>query len=107
MELRANSAGVLDAVGPRDDERIARATEVRGDLLAPLERSVHGPGPADGNVVGGFGAAEFVDVLRQELGIFRNALKRRQFVETSVKSAFHGSAVIANLPKDERVVELA
>src|SRR5262249_15999898 len=60
-----------------------------------------------GNVVGGFGAAEFVDVLRQELGILRNALKRRQLVEASVKSAFHGSAVIANLPKDERVVELA
>src|SRR5262249_62376311 len=46
VELGADAALVLDPVGPGDDERIARAAEVRGDLLAPLERRVHGPLPS-------------------------------------------------------------
>src|SRR5689334_8539647 len=42
VELVADAALVLDASGPRDDHWIARAAEVRSDLLAPLEGGIHG-----------------------------------------------------------------
>jgi hypothetical protein len=37
MELRAQSAGVLDVSRPGDDQRIARAAQVGSHLLAPLK----------------------------------------------------------------------
>ncbi|MNO70257.1 hypothetical protein D3C76_611320 [compost metagenome] len=44
-ELAAQAPLVLDLRRPGDDQRVARATEVRGDLLGPLERRVHRMGP--------------------------------------------------------------
>jgi hypothetical protein len=51
MELRADLALRLDAVGPVDDRAVARAAEVRCDLLGPLVGRVHRVRPADGVVV--------------------------------------------------------
>src|SRR5262245_40646720 len=107
MELLSNPPSILDAVGSADDQRVSRDAVARSHLLAPLEGSVHGPGPPDRNVVGGFSAAEFVDMFRQERGIFGDPLKRRQFVETSIESSFHRRTIVADFPKDERVVQLA
>src|SRR3954471_7122651 len=107
MELRAYAARVLDAVRPRDHKWIARSAQVRSHLLAPLEGSIHGPRPADGNVVGGLGAAELVDVLEQELRAFRHTLKRGELVERPAQSPFHRSAVVADLPDDGRFFQLA
>ena len=44
-ELAAQAALLGDAARPADDHRVARAAEVRGDLLAPLERAVARPRP--------------------------------------------------------------
>ena len=63
MELRADSAGIFNTVRPCDHERVARATQVRCHLLTPLERRVHGPGPADGNVVRGLRATQVINML--------------------------------------------
>ena len=57
MELRANTALVLDALGPADDQRVARSAEVRSDLFAPFEGRVHGPRPAHVEVVVGLRTA--------------------------------------------------
>ena len=38
-ELRAQATGSWMPLGPVDDHRVARAAEMRGDLLAPLERA--------------------------------------------------------------------
>ena len=50
VELVAHAANVLDAVRPRDRQALARAAEVRGDLLGPLERRVECPRPRDSHV---------------------------------------------------------
>ena len=50
-ELRTQTAGLLDPVGPVHDRAVAGATPVRRHLLGPLEGRVHRPGPADGVVV--------------------------------------------------------
>jgi hypothetical protein len=62
MELRADSAGVFDAVRPCDHKRIPRSAKMRRDLFAPLEGRVHGPRPAHRDMIGRLGAAQFVDV---------------------------------------------
>ena len=51
VELGADAALVLDPRGPGDDQAVARAAEVGGDLLGPLERRVHRVRPADRVVV--------------------------------------------------------
>ena len=50
VELAADFALGFDALGPVHDHAVARAAEVAGDLLGPLERRVAGPGPADREV---------------------------------------------------------
>ena len=67
VELRADLALGLDALGPVDDGAVARAAPVRGDLLGPLVGRVHGVRPAHGVVVVGLRPAELVDPRRQEL----------------------------------------
>ena len=51
VELSSSPAFVLDARRPGNDHRIARATEMRGDLFAPLEWGVHGPCPANWKMI--------------------------------------------------------
>src|SRR4051812_29670758 len=106
VELRAYAPGILDAVRPCNHQRIARAAEMRSDLFAPLEGRVRRPSPADWNVIGRLGAAQFIDVLDQKRGVFGYALKCREFVKASAECALHRGAVVANFPKDERVVQL-
>ena len=76
VELGADAALVLDPARPGDDERVAGAAEMRGDLLAPLERGVHRPGPADREVVVGFRAADLVDMLEDVGGVLRLTVER-------------------------------
>ena len=105
--------GVGDHLRVADDERVARAAEVRGDLLAPVEGAVARPRPG-GRVV----RSEEVPapglepaVLEEEphllLGRQRDPVQRRQLVERAAERALHARAVVAPDPDDERVVELA
>ena len=43
----------------------------------------------------------------QECRVLRDALKCRELVEAAAERAFHGGPVVADLPEDERVVQLA
>src|SRR6516165_587744 len=50
VELGADAALVLDACGPGNRHALSSASEVRGNLLGPFERSVECPSPADRHV---------------------------------------------------------
>ena len=60
MELAANLALGLDPLRPMHDRPVAGAAEVRGHLLGPLVRRVHGVRPAHRIVVVRLRAAELV-----------------------------------------------
>src|SRR6516162_2151672 len=107
MELRADAALVLDARRPRNDDRVACAAEMRSDLLSPLERGVHCPGLAHGEMVIGIRAADFVDVFNYVRGILRHAVQTRHLVEHTIEGAFHRGAVVADFPDDKGIVELS
>src|SRR5262249_44820063 len=64
MELVADAADIFDVAGPRHAHALARAAEVRGNLLGPAERRVKRPGPGNGHVViGTVGAPNIVEEL--------------------------------------------
>ena len=94
-------------VGPVHDRAVAGTTPVRRDLLRPLVRRVHRVGPADRIVVGGFRAAEVVDLAHQELGRLDPAhpVEHRDLVEATVRRPLGGGAVVADDVVDQRVVE--
>ena len=112
-ELRTQPAGVVDAVGPVHDQRVARPAEVRADLLAPLERRVPRPRPR-GAVVGVHDRraplvqpAVALGELELHLVGQRDAVLHRQLVERAGDRPFHAGAVVTPDPQDQRVVELA
>lgn len=107
-ELRADLAGLLDPFGPGDDQAVASAAEVRGDLLGPLKRRVHRVRPADGIVVVGRRPAEIVHNGQQVGNGFLDAVGRdTDFVGHALQRAFAACTVVAHLVNDERVVQLA
>ncbi len=81
QELTAQAALVLDARRPGDDHRIARAAEVAGDLLRPLEGCVHGVRPRRGKMVEVLRAAELVDRLDIVLPLLREAVEEHVLAE--------------------------
>jgi hypothetical protein len=106
MELRADLALRLDAVGPVDDRAVAGAAEMRCDLLGPLVRRVHRVRPADGVVVLRARRAQLVDALDHQLG--RGEIGRLGaglVVPGADQRAFGRSAVVADEVVDERVVQ--
>ena len=107
MELAADLALGLDAVGPVHDRAVAGAAPVRRHLLGPLVGRVHRVGPAHRVVVVGVGPAEVVDLRRQELGGLEagQAVEHRHLVEAAVGRAFGRGAVVADDQVDQRVVE--
>ena len=100
----AHAALVLDPRRPRDGQRVPHAAQVRGDLLRPLERRVHRPGPAGREVVEVLRPAELVDVLQIVGERLRHVVEERVFVEQADQPAFGRRAVVADLVEDERVV---
>src|SRR5262249_29901380 len=92
---------------------VARAAEVRGDLLAPLEGAVAGPGPGRRVMRGEQrGAPEVLAaVLVDELDLLLRRqgepVLHRELVERAGSRPLHARAVVAPDVEDERVVELA
>ena len=68
LQLRDNlvrpASAIPDAGRPGDDHRVARAAEVAGHLLGPLERRIHRVRPGGREVVVVLRAAELVDNLQ-------------------------------------------
>ena len=107
-ELRAQATLLLDASRPVDDRPVASAAPVRRDLLRPLERRVHRPGPADRVVVVGVRGPPLVDPCAQELGRLDDVahpVQADHLVEGALDRAFGGGAVVADDAEDQRVVE--
>ena len=88
MELGPSFALRLDALGPVNDQRIARAAEVAGDLFGPLERSVHRPRPTDGHVWLAGWLADLVDPLGRALQPELYAQQAGDFAEGAFQPAF-------------------
>ena len=86
---------------------LARAAEVGGDLLGPLERRVHGVRPADGIVIEGHRPTEIVHAAEHLVEVLGNGVEEGHLVEQSYWAPLGGGAVIALDVYDERVVELA
>ena len=112
-ELGAQPAGVLDPLRPGDHHAVARAAEVGGALLAPLERRVPGPRPG-GRVVRrvrvgapGVEPAVLLDQRELLLGGEGDPVLHRQLVEGAGQRSLHARAVVPEDVDDERVVELA
>jgi hypothetical protein len=108
VELGANAARVLDAVGPSDRHALPSATEVRRHLLGPFERRVERPGPRHRHVwVGRSGAPCVVSLHLFGNGKIEDAVVRGHLIEGAARGAFGAGAIVAADVDDERVVELA
>ena len=95
----------LNAIGPMDDGAVARAAPVRGHLLCPLIRRVHGVRPADRIVVVAR-PAELIDDGIQIFGrLDRPKPLKLYLVKGAVERALGRCAVVADDVDRERVVE--
>ncbi len=111
--VAADRARVADPARPVHDQRVPRAAEMRGDLLAPVERGVARPRPPGRVVRSELLAAPGLEaaVLEEEphllLGRERDPVQRRQLVERARERALHAGAVVAPDPDHDGVLELA
>ena len=96
----------LDPLGPVNDQTVAGAAEVGGDLLGPLKGRVHRPGPADGNMRVGGRAADFVELGLESLQSQLDAVEAGDLADRSLEAAFGRGAVVADDVEDQRVVQL-
>src|SRR5215510_6089488 len=80
MELGTDLAGVFNALRPGDNHAIARASEVRGDLLGPLERRITSPSPAYRVVRRSAWQPELVDAVQHLLEGRLEPIKRHDLV---------------------------
>ena len=107
VELAADLALRLDALGPLQDHAVARAAEVARHLLGPLERRVRRPGPADRVVRERGRAAPVFDVARHLVVGPDDAVQRHHLVVRALGPALGARAVVADDVEENRVVELA
>ncbi len=105
-ELRTDLVLRLDALGPGDDHAVARAAEIRRDLLHPAERRVERHRPARRHVRVGLGAAPLVDQLDHVLDLLLHAVEVGHLAVHAVLAAFTAGAVVAGDVEDQRVVGL-
>ena len=107
VELRAELALAFDPLGPVHDGAVARSAPVRGDLLGPLVRRVHGVRPAHRVVIVGLRPAELVEPRHQEFGRLDGGrpVEVDHLVERAVERALGRRAVVADDVIDQRVVE--
>ena len=104
QELAAQAALVLDPRRPGHDHRVARAAEVAGDLLGPLERRVHRVRPGGREVVEVLRPAELVDHLQVVLPLLREAVEEQVLVDRAFDAPLGAGAVVAGDVDEDRVV---
>ncbi len=105
MKLGAEFAGSLDMTWPGNDQGIARAAEMRGHFLGPLERCVARPSPGGGVMVGKQLAAQVVQMFQPFLDGTSLVVHRHAVV--ALKTALRAAAVIAHDIKDRGVFHMA
>ena len=104
--LVADLAARLDALGPRDDQRVAGAARVFRVALEHLERRREGRGPSGRIVLVGVRSAQLVDELHVLGQFVRVAVEELVLVDRAVGAAFAGRAVVRGV-EDDGVLELA
>src|SRR5262245_32264902 len=104
MELGTDLARVFNSLQPGDDHAIARAAEVRGDLLCPLERRIASPSPAYRVVRRGAWQPEFVDPVQHLLEGRLEPIKRHDLVGGTLQRTLGARAVIADDVDDEGIL---
>src|SRR4051794_12761538 len=103
-ELRTHSTALLDARRVVHYERVARASEMRGNLLAPVERRVARPRPGRGVMRVHHLAAPGLETapLQRELHLLlvgkRQAVDHRSLVERPRRGALQAGAVVTPDP---------
>ena len=107
MPLGTHAARVGDPLRPGDDQAVARAAVVAGDLLGPLKRRAHRVRPADGIVVVGLPGADVIDALEHRGEILLDAIEECHLVEEPLRAPLGAGAIVADDIEDEGVVELA
>ena len=109
VELRPRHGVMRDLRGPRDDHRVARAAEIRGDQLGVLERRVPRPGEACVVHVVGPRRPEHVEPAEplQRLDLLldraRDVVLRQKLADRAVLALGRG-AVVAEDVEDQGVV---
>src|SRR5215813_4866028 len=104
MKLGTDLAAVFNALQPGDDHAIARAAEVRGDLLGPLERRIASPSPAYRVVRRSAWQPELVDAVQHLLEGRLEPIKRHDLVGGTRQRTLGARAVIADDVDDESVL---
>ena len=106
-EVGADLSPLAEAARPVHDRSVAGAAPMRGDLLHPLIRRVHGVRPANREVVQRLRGAELVDSLGHELRRLdrRRPVERDHPVKRAIRPALARPTVIARDVDDQRVVE--
>ena len=94
MELRADGSLILDPHRPRHDHAIACATEVRRDLLGPLERRVQAARPAYGIAVERERTAQIIHARHDLLKVFRYSIEEGHLVEQSLLTTLGARAIV-------------
>ena len=82
MPLRTDTAGVFNAVGPRDHHAVARPAVVRRHLLGPLEWSVARQRPTHRNMRETVWSADSVEMFEDILRCVRNSVEQRHLIES-------------------------
>src|SRR5260370_37763788 len=106
MELRTDATLLLDPLRPRNDHSIACPTEVRGNLLCPLERRGQAVRPANGIMVERQRTAEIIHVRHDLLEVFRYRVEEGHLIERTLLAALSARAIVTLNIDDEGVVQL-
>ncbi|MCY1297424.1 hypothetical protein D9M70_468630 [compost metagenome] len=107
VELRADTARVVDMAGPGHDHALRRPAEMRRHLLYPLERCPHCPGPA------GCEMRECPlrtpERIPEKLVLNRNfdTVECGELIRCAVEHALGARSVVAADVDDQGVVELS
>src|SRR5690606_36577567 len=105
--LAADLAFREDALGPGHHHTGADPSQMGCDLLGPLERCIHRPGPTDWIVVVKCRTAQLADLAEHGADVGPHAVDRRDVVGRAGGPAFTRRAIVTLDVDDERIVELA
>ena len=104
MPLVTDFALGLNTGRPMHDGALAGSTIVRRHLFEVAEGRIESDRPAGGHVRIGLVAAPFVNMLGEEIQVFRISVQGCVFIEGSIALSFRAGSVIARNVEDQRVV---
>ena len=92
---------------PVNDQAVAGAAEMRGDLLGPLEGRVRRPGPAHRNMRVRRRAADLVELGLEICQSQLHAIDAGDLADRALEAAFGRGAIVAHDVEDQGVVHFS